>query len=388
MTPETFKELLAQYKAGNLTVAQRQLLSDLLHSPDDRAELEKVFAEDFSRPDSGGAADPETLELIYQHIRLGIDEQPRVRKMYTWRRAAIAAAIVGLVTLTGLLWVKSNRSPDKSIAETFYKNDVKPGGNHAVLTLANGAQILLDSAGKGNLAVQGGARVTKLKEGSLSYDAIGKDLSAVYHNTVSTPIGGQYQVTLADGTQVWLNALSTLKFPTSFQGSARTVELTGEAYFEVAANKDQPFHVHVNGMNVEVLGTHFNVNAYTDETSVRTTLLEGAVRLVKGGSHILLAPGEQGQTSEASGFTLIKNADTEQAVAWKNGYFSFEGADVHTIMRQISRWYNVDVQFEAPPADEHFHGKISRNVNVSEVLNVLAASGINFKIEGNKIILK
>jgi ferric-dicitrate binding protein FerR (iron transport regulator) len=383
MTPETFKELLEQYRAGTLKGAARQVLLDLLYLPEKRDELEQLFAADFSLPDSPGAVDPETLELIYQHIRLTITREPPVRRLSIRWRYIAAAAVAGVVALTGLWWrAQRNKAPDKAVAETYYKNEVKPGGNHAVLTLANGTHIVLDSTGKWSMGIQGGCRVTKVSAGSLSYKATANDPSAVFYNTLATPAGGQYRVVLADGTKVWLNALSTLRFPTAFNGSARTVELTGEAYFEVAKNRDKPFHVTAHGVDVQVLGTDFDVNAYTDEAVIKTTLLEGAVKLVKANANILLKPGEQGQTSDAPGFILVAHADVDQAVAWKNGYFSFEGADVHTVMRQIARWYNVQVRYDGAPTKALFDGEIGRDLNLTQVLMGLSKTKVHFHLEG------
>jgi transmembrane sensor len=384
MTTETFKELLEQYRAGTLSGAQRQALLDILHSPEKRAELEQVFMEDFSYPDSTGTADPETLELIYQHIRLGIEQKTPIRHLPIWRRYIAAAALTGLVALTGILWwAKRNEVSDSTVAVNVYKNDVKPGGNHAILTLANGTHIMLDSAGQGNLVSQGGAQLIKVDSGNLAYKAMDSNHNTISYNTLATPAGGKYQVTLSDGTRVWLNALSSIRFPTTFKGSIRSVDLTGEAYFEVAKDKRKPFHVNANGVDVQVLGTEFNVNAYPDEPSIKTTLVQGSVRLAKANATLLLKPGEEGQTSGTSGLVLDKDVDIDQALAWKNGKFSFEGADIRTIMRQIGRWYNVEVRYQGDPGDYLFDGQIGRDLNLSEVLAGLSKSNVHFKIDGN-----
>jgi ferric-dicitrate binding protein FerR (iron transport regulator) len=208
------------------------------------------------------------------------------------------------------------------------------------------------------------------------------------YNTISTPKGGQYQVTLSDGSKVWLNAASSLRFPATFSGKERKVELTGEGYFEVAHNKKMPFHVTVNDLDVEVLGTHFNINAYADESAIKTTLLEGSVKVVKGNETKIIEPGEQASvTTSEDEINVKQQVDLEQVVAWKNGIFQFERADIESVMRQISRWYDIDVDYHGR-VSEHFGGTISRDVNISDVLKMLEMTGgVNFKIDGKKVIV-
>jgi ferric-dicitrate binding protein FerR (iron transport regulator) len=308
-----------------------------------------------------------------------------VKRIPLHRRYMAAAAMIGLILLGGgFWWIRESRPYPVVTAENYYKNDVAPGGNRAILTLADGSTITLDSAGKGNLVKQGNAQVTKVDAGKLTYKAVGNNAPAVY-NMVSTPAGGRYQVTLEDGTRVWLNALSSLRFPTAFNGTYRSVELTGEGYFEVSGNKNKPFRVSVNGIEVEVLGTQFNVNAYSDESSVKTTLLEGAVKLRKGGSDILLKPGEQGQTTDKEGFVLVRNANVGEAVAWKNGFFSFDDANIQTVMRQIARWYGIQVRYEGSPTRALFWGKMQQDLNLIQMLTGLGKSNVHFRLEGTTL---
>jgi ferric-dicitrate binding protein FerR (iron transport regulator) len=302
----------------------------------------------------------------------------------TWMFAAAAAILVTIGVRT-FLWLKYPIKNTGTVSFNEFKNDVPPGGNKAILILSNGINITLDSAAKGNLANQGGVKVTKVDAGRLSYTGNLASGSDVLYNVVSTPSGGQYEITLADGTRVWLNALSTLRFPTAFSGHERSVQLTGEAYFEVSKDKKKPFQVNANGIDVEVLGTHFNVNAYADEPSVKTTLLEGSVRLVKGDKNMELKPGEQAQTTGVDGFFLDKDADTDQAVAWKNGHFSFDGSDVYEVMRQISRWYGVEVHYEGLVPHKSFDGNIGRDLNLIQVLTGLSKGGIHFRLEGTRL---
>jgi transmembrane sensor len=374
------------FRAGTLTGEQRKALADLLHSPEQRKELDALFTEDLAGSEGMEAVDPEELELVYQRIRLNMEEPGRVRWILPRRGMIVAAAITGLVLLGGL-WLLVNRKKDseKQVVANVYRNDVDPGGNHAVLTLANGARILLDSAGNGNLVKQGGTQVVKVVPGKLAYWAGGGEKTVTVYNTVTTPAGGEYEITLADGTKVWLNAISSLKFPTAFDEPDRVVELTGEGYFEVAKNSGKPFHVRVNGVEVDVLGTEFDVNAYSDETSIRTSLLQGSVRLMRGGHAMLLKPGEQGQTTGDAGLALVKNADLDAAVAWKKGYFSFEDANVQTVMRQLSRWYGIEIKYEINAAAGSFGGEMGRDLKLTQVLDGLSKSGVHFRLEGKML---
>jgi len=204
---------------------------------------------------------------------------------------------------------------------------------------------------------------------------------------LSTPRAAQYQLVLPDGSKVWLNAASSIHYPTAFAGKERKVEITGEAYFEVAQDARLPFIVKTNGMEVKVLGTHFNVNAYEDEAMVRTTLLEGAVLMTKDAATALLQPGEQAQLTKAGDLKLVHNADIAEAVAWKNGLFQLNSADVPAIMRQMARWYDVEIVYEEGVPDGHISGKVPRGMNLSQVLEIFEVSGVHFKIEGRKIIV-
>jgi ferric-dicitrate binding protein FerR (iron transport regulator) len=264
--------------------------------------------------------------------------------------------------------------------------NIPPGGNKAFLTLANGNKIILNSAKNGNIATQGNVTVLKVADGQLSYAAKGKEDTEAGFNTITTPKGGQYQLILADGTKVWLNAMSSLRFPAVFKGVERQVELTGEAYFEVAKNKAMPFIVKSGFQAVRVLGTHFDVNAYTDESSIKTTLLEGSVEVSNQYAKTIIAPGQQSVSGDQGGL-LKREVDTEKEVAWKNGIFSFDGDDLKTIMRQVSRWYNVDVSYSGTISDEKFHGEISRFSNLSDVLKILELYQVHFEQKDNNLIV-
>ena len=307
------------------------------------------------------------------------------RKIWTMRPAILAAAasIVLLALAAAFILNRPSRPSHTTVAETV-AGDRPPGGNRATLTLGDGSVITLDSAQDGELSRQGNTRIIK-QGGRLAYN-VDSDGTPVF-NTITTPNGGQYRVELPDGSLAWLNAASSLRFPSAFKGEERLVELKGEGYFEVAANAAKPFRVKLQDAVVEVLGTHFNVNAYADEERVRTTLLEGAVRVRRGEGSILLKPGQQAQMDAKGNLRLIRDADTEQAIAWKNGYFQFDGASLPALLRQIARWYNLEVVYEGNIPDREFGGKISRDVNLSSVLKALQVSGVNFKVSGNKLVV-
>ncbi|HTI08209.1 MAG TPA: FecR domain-containing protein [Puia sp.] len=310
------------------------------------------------------------------------------------RRLVTAVAAVFILALGTAVYLLSFPKPLKERERTapvaILKNDVAPGGNKAVLTLSDGSQIVLDSATEGVLSRQGNSKVLKLSNGQLAYTSNGRslnDASQPVYNTISTPRGGQYQLVLADGTKVWLNASSSLRYPVAFSGKERSVRLTGEGYFEVAKNEAMPFKVNVNTMEVDVLGTHFNVNAYSDEPTVKTTLLEGAVKIVNEHSASILSPGEQAQVNKEGQFHITSQVDLDGIVAWKDGYFQFNQADLKSIMRQISRWYDVDIRYEGEIPERKFGGEISRTSNMSEVLKILDMSQVHFRIEGKTLIL-
>ena len=224
--------------------------------------------------------------------------------------------------------------------------------------------------------------------GSLSYQNISKSKTPeTLYNTISTPNGGDYQLVLADGSKVWLNAASSLRFPANFVGRERKVELTGEAYFEVAKNPAMPFKVKLNGMEVEVLGTHFNINSYADESAIRTTLLEGSIKINRPHASSLLKPGQQAMMDKNGQISVINDADLDEAVAWKDGKFQFDRADIHNVMRQLARWYNIDVEYKGTVAS-HFGGTISRDVNLSKVLGMLHLTGeVKFQVQDKKVIV-
>ncbi|EOR96530.1 putative anti-sigma factor [Arcticibacter svalbardensis MN12-7] len=312
-----------------------------------------------------------------------------VRKKISQFVQYAAAAI--LLIFMGLGAYYYNLKPVKNTAVHVAQNDLGPGSNKAVLTLSNGRQISLNSAQNGNLAQQGGTVVHKTENGLVAYlvNALpGSPLlnnAAANFNTVTTPRGGQYQVILPDGTKAWLNSLSSIHFPVVFTGNERNVKTTGEVYFEVTKDKSKPFRVSSAGQTVTVLGTHFNIMAYRDEPEIITTLLEGSVRIAKDGQSKTLKPGEQAHVDQD---IKVVSTDTEDAIAWKNGLTAFTDADLKTIMRKVSRWYDIEVKYQGNNSGRTFTGAISRRSNLSALFKILELNHIQYSLEGNTLIVK
>lgn len=307
--------------------------------------------------------------------------QPKVRRMPMLLRAAAAILIIVLGAGAWWLFKPGAKRPMPPLA--IAKQDVHPGKNGAVLTLANGQEVALDSAGNGVIANQNGTTIT-LNNGSVSYNA--DKAAAVSYNMIRTPNARQFKLVLPDGTTVWLNAGSSLKYPTAFTGNERVVAITGEAYFDVAKDARHPFVVEVaQDVKVQVLGTQFNINAYTDEGNIKTTLLQGSVKVNKGASAVVLQPGQQAQLNNE--IIVNDHINTTQVVAWKDGVFNFDNMNVEEVMRQLARWYDIEVIYEKGIPKTKFYGEIGRNLNLSEVLEGLELSGVHFRIEGKQLIV-
>jgi len=301
-----------------------------------------------------------------------------------FRAAAVAAILILLVG--GLyLYSKRNTRQTKDIAQAPVPqrpHDIAPGRTRATLTLSNGRTILLDPASNGILGHDSGVNISNT-DSVLTYKG-NSDSRSLAYNTLSTAKGEQYSVTLSDGTKVWLNAASILRFPIQFTGDDRRVEVTGEAYFEVARNASKPFFISSGDMHVQVLGTSFNINAYANEPIVKTTLLEGAVRI---NHRVDLSPHQQSRIEKDGGIKVLKDIDVDEVVAWKNGAFSFNNADITTVMRQLERWYDIEVVYEGKRPADVFYGGISRSSTLMEVLKILEASKVRFRLEGKRLIV-
>lgn len=302
---------------------------------------------------------------------------PQVKQLFGWRRIAAAVLILVAGVAAYLLFNRNDQQPltVAELADTKY--DIAPGYNRAIITDASGITVELDSSKRGitvganNVSYDNGASINEFNDGK-----------AVKMMTLQTPKGGTYQITLPDGTRVWLNAATTLQFPSSFQGTERKVELSGEAYFEVAANNKLPFRVISKGQAVEVLGTSFNLNCYPDENATYTTLIEGKVRV----ANTTLLPGQQAINNGAA--TRTQEVNTDAVMGWKNNYFVFQGEKIDAIMRKISRWYDMEIVYEGTVTADDFGGRVNRYVNVSQVLKKLELTNkVHFKISGKKIIV-
>jgi hypothetical protein len=310
-----------------------------------------------------------------------------VRLFNKWWHYVAAASFLFIAGTAGYYIYRTPGEPPPPVA-LAEKKDIAPGGNKATLTLANGNTIFLEETRDGMLATQGNGHVTKDK-GSLKYEAEGGQTSPLHslYNTLNTPRGGTYALTLSDGSKAWLNAASSIRFPAVFSGNSRLVTITGEVYFEVMKNKASPFRVQVNGMEIEVLGTEFNVNAYAGENGIQTTLLTGSVKLINNTKINFLKPGQQARMYGTGNTQVTNDADTEQVMAWKNGLFQFTQADLPTVMRQISRWYDIDVIYEGQPPLIMTTGKAPRNISLANLLKILSLNGVHYRIEGKKLII-
>jgi len=309
----------------------------------------------------------------------------RILKISSWTAAACLLIAVVLIGLN-----QDQKSKGRSIIPLPEAGrPVMPGRNTAILTLTDGRQIALDQASNGHLAIQGKTRLIKTDSGSLAYivgDAVKTD--AMTYNTLTTPRSGQYQLRLPDGSRVWMNNVSSLRYPTAFQGKKRIVELSGEAYFEIAKDADKPFIVKLKNENVEVLGTSFNIMAYPEEEAVQTTLLTGSVRITAGNASIQLKPDEQTLLDKNGSLSLLRNIPSQEIVSWKDGFFYFgRAASFANVMRQLARWYDVDVVYEAKVPDMEFGGKIDRTLPLNELLKFLDKNQVHFRLEDRKLIV-
>gem|GEM_PF-186994 len=336
-------------------------------------------------PNAGSLHAPDAAKAIDSspHPSIPPTNLPSIKPRLWWA----AAATLALLIYAGSRYWASNTTTPHPITTATPKKDFAPGGHRAMLTLADGTQIPLDSAGNGLLAQQGSTRIRKLANGQIAYEGAGTKDGQLLYNTMSTPPGGQYKLMLPDGTLVWLNAASSITYPTAFVEKNRTVTITGEAYFEIAQNPSQPFVVNAANTSISVLGTHFNVNAYTNEKTISTTLLQGAVKVSAGNSQQLLQPGQQANTDAAGNLRLNEHVNTQQIIAWKEGFFSFDNADLPAVMRQLARWYNVEVVYEGPVPQRSFNGEIGRNLTLAQVLKGLSSTRINYRVENNNRIV-
>jgi transmembrane sensor len=377
VSKQRINNLLQKYIAGTISEVERQELMDLYN---DVSAQEGQY--------------PEERHTVSERMLLRLNNEIDYKKGFSFTRfwKITAAASVFIVLSLSIYLLKYPKPKPQVLANhNRSKQMILPGTNTATLTLGNGKTILLGSANKGKLAVQGNTVITKNSAGQISYLANSNEQNdpvneEITYNTIATPAGGQFRITLPDGTNVWLNAASSLKYPSRFEGAERHVELHGEAYFEVFKNKNVPFTVTAENVNIKVLGTHFNVMAYLNEPAVNTTLLEGSVSLVAKNNNVLLVPGDQAVVGKTADNISLHKVNVEDAVAWKNGYFSFRKENLETVMNKIARWYNVDVAYAGKVNLKILGGTVSRTADITELLDYLEITGIaTFKIEGRRI---
>ncbi|EHQ25933.1 FecR family protein [Mucilaginibacter paludis] len=364
-------ELIKKYNEGTCSEEEKAIVESW--HLNDLAESTFVPSEESIR-----SLNTKMRQTIIAHSQ----SAPIVRKL--WPRIAAAASILLFLSVGAYLYF--NKAETKQQTAQNQIQDITPGTNKATITLANGKQIVLTDAKTGLLANQGSAAINKTADGQVIYNAskaspTGRDLEGATYNTMSTPRGGQHGLILSDGTKVWLDAASSITFPVAFTGKDRSVKITGQVYFEVVHNAAQPFRVTVKGQTIEDLGTHFNISAYDDEPAVITTLIEGSVQVATGEQVALLQPGEEALVGNGTHKIAVHQANVQQAIAWKDGLFRFNQTELKTIMRQISRWYDLDVIYEGNVVNDAFDGQIPRDVKLSQLLKILASNQIHFQVE-------
>ena len=364
------KKLLEKYLSGNCT-------------PDESAIVEDWYAQ---LPWEGKTPTHARIETSKQAVFTALSHVKNTRLYSMVKMVGIAASI--LICFGVGIYFLNYRTEEKVLITKRHLTDILPGKNRALLTLADGSVVDLNQAKAGEIAMQNGILIRKNANGELEYIVKDGASGISGSNQVSTPRGGQYQVNLPDGTRVWLNAASSLKYPYSFKTNERLVELNGEAYFEVSKDKRRPFRVKTGKQTVEVLGTHFNINAYSDEAAVKTTLLEGAVRVSTASAKVDIQPGEQSQFLNGSSILSVdKNVDVDRVMAWKNDVFSFDNDDLKAVMRQIARWYDLDIVYKGKIGEERYVGEIPRSSNLAEVFRILELNHVHTEINGKTLTI-
>jgi hypothetical protein len=398
----SFDGLIERFISERLTADDLPVFFSFLEEEGFRMRYAERIDLDFLEDAWLGWSDRRQADQLYNNIlqagNIPVTEAPSPtrsaghRLRFITRRGGLRYAASVLIVFTGALiyrYAVKRQLPEPTqaaVASAVTVKDIPPGGNKAILILGDKSVVSLDSLANGSALTVGGTKVIKTSSGEIRYvpAGAGETDGPVANNTVKTPRGGQYQLTLSDGTQVWLNAASSITYPIRFTGTQRTVTVSGEVYFEVAENREKPFIVNINHNNrVEVLGTHFNINAYEDEASVKTTLLEGKVKIIEGNDAVVLLPGQQ-----ASGMHVNKAVDIGQVIAWKNGVFSFEGKTLREVFRELARWYNLTVVYEKAVPDTRLRGEMGMNLNLSQVIRGLKVMEVDCSLEpGNKLVV-
>jgi ferric-dicitrate binding protein FerR (iron transport regulator) len=384
-SPEEIKFLIQQLGRKKGKEKLKAIIRQHLESNNDPPEQKRREWELILKDNSykAIAAHIEEKKSKEDHIIIQYQTPPK-----TWLKLSVAAVIALLIASSiFILFTNKQERPLPPPVQSLSAHDIAPGGNKAILTLANGTKITLDTTKMGIISIQGGTKIIKQNNGLLTYSKSQAGQSQTLFNTISTPKGGQYQIVLSDGTKVWLNAASSIRFPNEFSGETREVAVTGEAYFEVTSDPIMPFNVLVNGMIIKVLGTHFNVRAYKDEPTTKITLMEGAIKVIEGNKSALLKPHQQLQINPAGRLITIDDVNMQGILAWKNNQFWFHDDSIQTVMRELSRWYNMNVIIEGQ-IPQHFGGYISKDLYVSQVFEALqATSHIQYKIQDSTIIV-
>lgn len=381
MSQHQLEYYLDRLAEGSITKEEWKILHELAMRPEHADAFATVLDQQLATLAANGAVYPDVIANVQQGVQQQIIREKGLR-LVSRRFLRYAAAIILLASAaTGfLMWNNGQKNP-------VQQADVAPGGARAVLTLGDGTTIVLDDAADGRLAQQGGAFIVKLSNGQIAYNTNSASSSVGLINKISTPKGGQYQITLPDGTKAWLNAASSITFPSMFKADKRKIQIEGEVYLEVAKDESKPFIVEVKErLNVEVLGTSFNINSYADEGNIKTTLLEGRVRVSPpAGPSVTLRPGQQ--AIAAATLKVIDHANIDQAVAWKNGIFSFQNTDIRQVMKELERWYDIQVKYEGDIPRRQFGGQLSRDLKLSQIIQILSDMEVKFKIEGKTLIV-
>jgi transmembrane sensor len=384
------RTLLDKFRSATINETEFDELLIWLHGLDEKQEAELAEMDQPLWDELKTKLLPDASRVDWEAMKNNIlasdAEERSVKRIGWWRYAAAAILILGI----GITWLvmKDTGNGAQQLSELRNTDSVLPNTNQTVLTLADGRTIILDSSNTGELLAANGVKVIKLQNGEIAYDGQSNTNLQPELHTITVPRGGRpYQIVMTDGSKIWLNAASSLKYPSFFSGKTREVEITGEAYFEVAHNAAKPFHVKYNQMDVQVLGTHFNVNTYDDEKDIRITLLEGSVKV----NATLIKPGQQSivpHNDPSLANTTVAEADLDLTTAWVKGLFHFDKADIKTILRQVARWYDLDIEFEGKVSNDLFSGKIERTLPLTGIVTLLSSSNIKVRVEGKKLIVE
>lgn len=385
MEQSSIQFLLRKYVTGSLSGEEWEQLNTALHESEDTVKA--AIAAEMEQHEPAPGFRERNYEALLHRITT-VDQpqmRPVVRNPRRWWRAAAAAVLLGCIAGAYLLWTNGTVQNDIQSLPVTAHNDAAPGKNGAVLMLSNGRQIVLDSLENGVVATEGD-NSARLDNGQLVYETGSGSDPGTRYNTMQTPNGREFQVTLPDGSRVWLNAASAIRYPVPFQGNERKVEISGEVYFEVMPDPQRPFRVQIDDRaEIEVLGTRFNINAYKEEESLRATLLEGAVRFHGKTEQVVLKPGQQARLSAK--LEVVDNVKTDKIMAWRNGLFNFEGMRLDEVMRQLGRWYDMEIVYQGKVPEVEFYGDLDRHVSLAGVLKALESADIKFRIEGKRLIV-